>query len=72
MTESDKFSAVGESWDYCSAVTRDGWRWIVDQQDILGTKIAQQQKQIESLSATVQKVSEKLELTKAPQLVTNP
>jgi trimeric autotransporter adhesin len=32
----------------------------------------QQQKQIEALSATVQKVSEKLELTKpAPQLVTN-
>jgi len=36
-------------------------------------KFAQQQKQIEALTATVQKVSEKLELTKAaPQLVTNP
>jgi hypothetical protein len=26
----DKFSAAGWSWGYCSAVTRDGWRWIVD------------------------------------------
>jgi hypothetical protein len=26
----DKFSASGWSWGYCSAVTRDGWRWIVD------------------------------------------
>jgi hypothetical protein len=26
----DKLSAVGVSWGYCSAVTRDGWRWIVD------------------------------------------
>src|SRR5438132_13724297 len=26
----DKLSAVGWSWGYCSAVTRDGWRWIVD------------------------------------------
>jgi hypothetical protein len=26
----DKLSAAGWSWDYCSAVTRDGWRWIVD------------------------------------------
>jgi uncharacterized coiled-coil protein SlyX len=35
--------------------------------------IAKQQKQIETLTATVQKVSEKLTLTKpAPQLVTNP
>jgi flagellar biosynthesis chaperone FliJ len=35
--------------------------------------VAQQQKQIEALTATVQKVSEKLELRKAgPQLVTNP
>jgi len=25
----DKLSA-GWSWGYCSAVTRDGWRWIVD------------------------------------------
>jgi len=22
----------GWSWGYCSAVTRDGWRWIVDAQ----------------------------------------
>ncbi len=35
--------------------------------------VAQQQQQIEALTAAVQKVSEKLELTKAaPQLVTNP
>jgi hypothetical protein len=26
----DKPSAAGWSWRYCSAVTRDGWRWIVD------------------------------------------
>jgi len=26
----DKPSAAGWSWGYCSAVTRDGWRWIVD------------------------------------------
>jgi hypothetical protein len=26
----DKLSATGWSWGYCSAVTRDGWRWIVD------------------------------------------
>jgi len=25
-----KLSAAGVSWSYCSAVTRDGWRWIVD------------------------------------------
>ena len=25
-----KLSAAGWSWGYCSAVTRDGWRWIVD------------------------------------------
>ena len=36
-------------------------------------RVAQQQKQIEALTATVQKVSDQLELTKAaPQLVTNP
>jgi hypothetical protein len=23
----DKLSAAGFSWGYCSAVTRDGWRW---------------------------------------------
>jgi hypothetical protein len=26
----DKLSAAGWSWGYCSAVTRDGWRWIVE------------------------------------------
>jgi hypothetical protein len=26
----DKLSAAGRSWGYCSAVTCDGWRWIVD------------------------------------------
>ena len=26
----DKLSAVGWSWGYCSAVTPDGWRWIID------------------------------------------
>jgi len=26
----DKLSVAGWSWGYCSAVTRDGWRWIVD------------------------------------------
>ena len=26
----DKLSAAGWSWGYCSAVTRDGWRWIAD------------------------------------------
>jgi hypothetical protein len=26
----DKLHAAGWSWGYCSAVTKDGWRWIVD------------------------------------------
>jgi hypothetical protein len=26
----DKLGAAGWSWRYCNAVTRDGWRWIVD------------------------------------------
>jgi hypothetical protein len=26
----DKLSAAGWTWGHCSAVTRDGWRWIVD------------------------------------------
>ena len=26
----DKLHASGWSWDYCSAVTPLGWRWIVD------------------------------------------
>ena len=26
----DKLSAAGWSWAYCSAVTRDGWRRVVD------------------------------------------
>jgi hypothetical protein len=25
-----KLSAAGWAWGYCSAVTQDGWRWIVD------------------------------------------
>ena len=25
----DKLSAADWSWGYCSAVTKDGWRWIV-------------------------------------------
>jgi hypothetical protein len=25
-----KLSAAGWTWGYCSAVTRDGWRWTVD------------------------------------------
>jgi len=29
-TVADKLSATGRSWDYCSAVTPDGWRWILD------------------------------------------
>jgi len=41
-------------------------------QELKGT-VAQQQKQIEALTATVKKVSDQLELTKAaPQLVANP
>jgi hypothetical protein len=26
----DRLHAAGWTWGYCSAVTRDGWRWIVD------------------------------------------
>ena len=26
----DKLTTAGVSWGYCSAVTRDGWCWIVD------------------------------------------
>jgi hypothetical protein len=26
----DKLSAAGWSWGYCSAVTKHGWRWVVD------------------------------------------
>jgi hypothetical protein len=26
----EKLSAAGWSWGYCSAVTQNGWRWIVD------------------------------------------
>jgi hypothetical protein len=51
-------------------------RKVAEQQttiEQLKVAAAQQQKQIEALTATVQKVSEKLELTKAaPQLVANP
>ena len=38
-----------------------------------GPKVAQQQKQIEALTATVQKVSDQIALSKpSPELVTNP
>jgi hypothetical protein len=26
----DQLSAAGWSWGYCSAITCDGWRWILD------------------------------------------
>ena len=26
----DKLHAAGWSWGYCRAITRHGWRWIVD------------------------------------------
>src|SRR5438552_14754711 len=26
----DKLSAAGWTWGYCSAVTENGWRWVVD------------------------------------------
>jgi len=26
----DKLSAAGWTWGYCSGVTQNGWRWIVD------------------------------------------
>src|SRR5205085_4128171 len=29
-TIAEKLSAAGWTWGYCSAVTRHGWRWIVD------------------------------------------
>ena len=29
-TIADKLSAAGWTWGYCSSVTRDGWRWVVD------------------------------------------
>jgi hypothetical protein len=29
-TIADKLSAAGFTYGYCSAVTRDGWRWVVD------------------------------------------
>jgi cell division protein FtsB len=41
-------------------------------QDVFAFKIAQQQKQIEALTATVQKVSEQIELNKpVPQIAAN-
>ncbi len=46
---------------------------MAKQQDAFGSKIAQQQKQIEALTASVQKVSDQVALSKpAPQLVANP
>jgi len=51
-------------------------RRVTEQQSTiaeLNTTVAQQQKQIEALTATVQKVSEQVALGKpAPQLVANP
>jgi hypothetical protein len=45
---------------------------VVQQQEEFHTKFAQQQKQIEALTATVQKVSNQIALSKtAPQLVAN-
>jgi hypothetical protein len=29
-TIADNLSAAGWTWGYCSAVTKHGWRWIVD------------------------------------------
>ena len=46
---------------------------LADQQKEFKAKFAQQQKQIEALTATVQKVSDQIALSKpAPQLVANP
>ena len=51
-------------------------RNVADQQSTIAelkTTVAQQQKQIEALTATVQKVSDQVALGKsAPQLVANP
>ena len=45
-------------------------RRVEEQRNYFETKIAQQQKQIEALTASVQKISEKIELKKTtPQLV---
>ena len=46
---------------------------VAGQQDEFRAKIAQKQKQIEALTAIVQKVSDQVALSKpAPQLVANP
>jgi uncharacterized coiled-coil protein SlyX len=46
---------------------------VAKQQDAFESKIAQQQKQIEALTASVQKVSDQVALGKpSPQLVANP
>ncbi len=46
---------------------------VAQQQEEFHTKLPQQQKQIEALTATVQKVSDQVALSKpAPQLVANP
>jgi hypothetical protein len=26
----DRLTAAGYTWGYCSTVTADGWRWVVD------------------------------------------
>jgi len=55
------------------AVKPDGQSQRSKQRKTGSERVKQQQKQIEALSATVQKASEKLELTKdAPQVVTTP
>ena len=47
-------------------------RRVEEQRNYFEAKIAQQQKQIEALTATVQKVSDQVALSKpAPQLVAN-
>jgi hypothetical protein len=74
---------------YCSAVTRDGWRWIVDahregrryivhSDELLSAFLELEatllpgEQQIEALTATVRKVSERVELSApAPQMAAN-
>jgi S-adenosylmethionine:diacylglycerol 3-amino-3-carboxypropyl transferase len=47
-------------------------RRVEEQRNYFESKLAQQQKQIEALTATVQRVSDRLELNRpAPQVVAN-
>jgi len=65
----DQQGAIGE---LRSDVAKEGAAAAKLKQE-LQAEIAQQQKQIESLAATVQKVSDQVALSKpAPQLVANP